>query len=114
MNNKVKICLLIDFLWLIIRSKWLKQCLYFNSYLKPIYSFTNLFLKYYKNKIQFKLNIFKMMNVYVENKKSSSNNNNTASIEKLSLLSNPSDNFLVISELNDPLQSEYLEPIKKK
>lgn len=55
-----------------------------------------------------------MMNVYVENKKSSSNNNNTASIEKLSLLSNPSDNFLVISELNDPLQSEYLEPIKKK
>jgi hypothetical protein len=54
-----------------------------------------------------------MMNVYVENKKSSSNNNNTASIEKFEL-SNPSDNFLVISELNDPLQSEYLEPIKKK
>ena len=60
-----------------------------------------------------------MMNVYVENKNASSKNN-TASIEKLSLLSNPSDNFLVISannhhyEFNDPLQSEYLEPIKEK
>jgi len=60
-----------------------------------------------------------MMNVYVENKKTSSNNN-TACIEKLSLLSNPSDNFLAISannhhyEFDDPLQSEYLEPIKKK